>query len=264
VRVRLALLALAAALAGCGGGDDRRETYEAYVRAANDAHARFAPGFEQAQEALSAFAAGERPVRTARELRKAVSTLRAARETLALTEPPEEARTLHARLLRLLDLQARLSLELSLASEYVPQAESVLRAPAASARTLRRALRGAERPEQQSAALRAYADGLGTSVGRFGSLAPPPVLQPWHEAQEQRLGAARALAEELAEAIDARERADVDRALEAYAASLPDARALNRAQRDAVKAFNRRLEEQHRLHAAIVREELRIADTFSS
>ncbi|HVM17190.1 MAG TPA: hypothetical protein VM290_06385 [Gaiellaceae bacterium] len=263
MRRQLALLGLVAALAGCGG-DDRREAYEAYVAAANEAHARFAPGFEDAQKALAAFAEGEAAAPTAKRLRRGVSTLRGAREALALAEPPREARTLHQRLLRLLDLQARLSLELALAADYVPRAERALREPGSSARTLRRALRTAERPQQQSTALRTYAESLTAALTRFGSLAPPPVLAPWHEAQEQRLRAARSLAVQLGAAIDARDRADVDDALAAYGRSLPDARALNRAQVEAVQAFNRRLEQQHRLHAAIVREELRIADTFSS
>jgi hypothetical protein len=260
VRRTAVLVALVAALAGCGGDDDeRREAYEDYIEAANEAQAEFAPGFRRAQAALRTFASGRAGERTATRLRDAAAVVSGARASLALVEPPADARVLHRDLLKLLDLQASLARELSLAAEYVPQVEQALEAPQTAAATLRRALGNATDAPEQSVALRIYADELEEALNALDSLAPPPVLQPWHAAQADRVEASRKLALELADAIDAGSRAGVQEALDAFANAAGNPRAANRAQAEAVKVFNRRLDQQQRLLQRIAREEFRIA-----
>jgi hypothetical protein len=255
----LPLLVLALLAAGCGGGDKRRAAYEDYVSGVNSAQEQFTPGYRSAVAAVRGFGSGSQPGRTAARLQDAASTMRAARASLALLRPPEEARGLHRDFLRLLDLQARLSQELALAAEYVPAVARVLTPPEEAAARLRTAIKDAGGAAQQRAALERYTADLQASIDALDALAPPPVLVPWHQAQAGRLEAGRALAGELASAIAARRPDGVDRALRAYAAAAPDDPALARAQAAAVHAFNGAIRRQQRLYARITREQARIS-----
>lgn len=247
-----ALLVLAASLAGCGG-DDRREAVAAYVEEANRAQAAFRPEFERAEEALREYASEGPSAERAEELREASSALRSAREALAFVEPPPEARALHNDLLRLLDVQARLALELSLVSTYLPAAEEALEPSQAAGRALARALEGAETGPEQAVALRAYAATVFRSVERLAALAPPPLLRSWHDGESSRLRAARKLALDLAAATEGGDREAIGRALAAFEASAPDPASVRLAQAEAVRSFNRQVAEQVRLVTRIAR-----------
>lgn len=251
------MLVLLTLVAGCGG-DKRRDAYEDYVAAANTAQAQFTPGYRSAVAAIRGFGSSSDPARTAARLREAAATVRASRASLALLHPPPEARAMHTDLLRLLDLQARLSQELSLAAEYIPAVARALTPPEDAAVRLRRAIRAAADDDQQRAALAGYAAEVQGSIDELDALAPPPVLVPWHRTQAARLEAAQALASELAAGIAAKRADAVERALRAYASAAPNDPALQRAQTAAVRAFNGEIRRQQRLYQRIAREQAQI------
>lgn len=263
-KARWGLLLLAALAAGCGGGDARQEAVEDYIERANQAQEQFEPGVRAAQSAIRSFAAGRAGPQLAERLRRAATTMRSARATLAAVEPPSEARSLHALLLELLDLQAGLSLELSLAARYLPAAVEAIAPTDLAGAELARVLRQAGSGEEQAAALAAYADEVEGTLAGFDRLAPPPVLGPWHGAQVDRLRASGNLAAGLAAAIEQGDRAAIDRALKAFVDESPDAAAAQRAQEEAVEAFNRRLEQQQELLGTIFREQLELAEELES
>jgi hypothetical protein len=246
------LLALAAVLVGCGGGDDRRQAAAEYLQAANRAQAAFRPAFEQAGVALQEYAAEGGPTATtAAELRDAYSALIGAREALSLVEPPEEARSLHNDLRRLLDVQARLALELSLVSTYLPAADAALRPSQDGGRALAQELERADTAEEQRAALRAYARSVGRSLEALDGLAPPPLLRPWHDGERDRLQASRRLALDVAAATEGGDREAIERALKAFEEAASDPASIRLAQAAAVRSFNRQVDQQLRLVARI-------------
>lgn len=263
MRKAAALIALIAASAGCGGGGDSgREAVESYIEQANEAQAQFQPGVRAAQSAIRSFAAGRSGEQVAERLGQAAATMRSARSALARVEPPPEARSLHEHQLELLDLQVRLSLELSLAAGYLPDAVAAIRPADDSGGALARALRRAKTGEQQAAALASYAQDVDGVLERLAGLGPPPVLKPWHGVQVARLEASRNLAAGLAKGIRQEDRGAIDRALRAFSDQTPDRKVAQKAQAEAIAAFNERLEEQQELLASIYREQAELAEQF--
>lgn len=257
------LVALAVVLAGCRDGDQRREGIEEYIERANRTQAQFDLAFRQAQQSIRAFAAGRATGRTAERLFQASSTIRASRGSLALIEPPPDARSLHADLLRLLDLQARLALEVGLAAEYTTHVAPAIRPAQTAARALARELRSAATGDEQAVALDSYAKAIDAALTRFDALAVPPFLRPWHEDRKERLAESRREALGLAVGIRRRDAGAVRRALDAFTTSEPED-ALRRAQTEAVKEFNRLLDRQERLVNRIAREQAELAEKFGS
>jgi hypothetical protein len=265
VRKAAALIALIAAAAGCGGGGDSgREAVESYIEEANRAQVQFQPAVRSAQNAIRSFAAGRSGEKVAERLREAAATMRSARAALARVQPPPEARTLHEQQLELLDLQVRLSLELSLAAGYLPDAVEAIRPADDAGGALARALRTAKTGEKQAAALAGYAEEVDGVLETLAALGAPPVLKPWHRAQVSRLEASRNLAAGLAKGIRQEDRGAIDRALKAFSAQTPDRKVAQKAQAEAIAAFNERLEAQQELLSSIYREQAELAEKFGS
>jgi hypothetical protein len=249
----LLLVAVALAATGCGG-DSRRDAVESYIQQVNRTQAQLRPAFRDAQAALGAFAAGRVTPATVASLQGGNATMRATRASLALLDPPPEARKLHADLLRLVDLQARLALELSLAADYVTKIGPAVQPAQVAAADLSRHLRAAKTGADQVAALREFAAAVDDSLLRVDALAPPPALLPWHDDQLARLGKSRRDALAIADGIEQRNARAVERALKAFTTSRPAAPA-RESEAAAVKAFNRRLREQEALLRRIAREQ---------
>lgn len=250
-------------MAGCGGGGDERAAVEDYIRTVNRAQAAYTPAFGRARWALGEFAQGRANANTARLLRGTWETMRNVKADLTVLRPPEAAAALHADLLRLVDLQAWIALELSLAAEYLPAAERAIRPADGAADTLRRALADAGDGAAQADALRAYAGRVQAVVEALAALAPPPVLRGWHDGELAQLRASRRLALDLAGGIDAGDDAAVQEALRGFREASPDARAVAKAQVDAVRAFNRRLGEQEDIVLAILRRRAALAQELA-
>jgi hypothetical protein len=248
------LLVAAVAAAGCRG-DDRREAVESYIESVNRAQTRLEPAFRDAQVALRAFASGRVTERTAQRLRGGSATMRATEASLELIEPPAEAKKLHADLLRLVDLQSGLALELSLAADYVLQLGPAAEPAQGAAGALGRELRSAKTGEDQVAALREFAASVGISVARVDALAPPPAMLPWHDDQRRKLAKSRHDALALADAIEERDAPAVEEALKEFTTPASDT-VSRKAQAAAIRGFNKRLRQQERLLTRIAREQL--------
>jgi hypothetical protein len=249
------LLVAAVAIAGCRGDDDRRDAVESYIESVNRAQAKLKPAFTDAQVALRAFAGGRVTQRTAERLRGGSATMRATEANLELIQPPPEAKKLHADLLRLVDLQSGLALELSLAADYVLDLGPAAEPAQGAAGTLGRELREAKTGKEQVAALREFAASVGLTLARIDALAPPPAMVPWHDDQRAKLAKSRHDALALADAIEKRDAPAVEEALKEF--TTPPADTVSRkAQAAAIQGFNKRLNRQERLLARIAREQL--------
>jgi hypothetical protein len=246
-----------ALLAGCRD-DSRRDAVESYIQAVNRTQAQLKPALRDAQDGLRAFAAGRVTESTAARLQGGSATMRATHASLELVEPPPEARKLHSDLLRLVDLQAGLALELSLAADYVTKIGPATRPAQLAASELGRELRSAETGDDQAAALREFAAEVSDALLRVDHLAAPPALLPWHDDQRARLAKSRRDALALASGIERQNAPAVERALKAFTARPPET-AARASQTAAIKTFNKRLREQERLLARIAREQLALA-----
>jgi len=205
VRSRLALIALAAALAGCGGddGDDRREAVSAYIRDANTALQRSAAAFGRADRALRDFSLeGAKAAKSERDLDSALDTLRSVRAALAELRPPVEARKLHADTLELVGVQLELAGDLRGLAGHLPAAARVLRDAEAARAQLQRALESSGTAAEQAAASRAYATSVGRSLADLRALEPPEILADWHAAQLNVLRTSQTLASDLGDALE--------------------------------------------------------------
>ena len=265
MRPATVLLAAVALAAGCGGGgESERDAVKRYISEANRAQAQFRPGVQAAQSAIRSFADGRSGPQVAERLGRASATMRSARAALARVDPPPGARSLHGHQLELLDLQAQLALELSLAASYLPGAVAVIRPADDAGTSLARALRSAADGAAQATALEDYVADLDWTLGRLAALGAPPVLEPWHAAQVARLRASRDLAAGLAGGIRDQDRGAIDRALRSFSSQSPARGPAQRAQREAIAVFNERLEQQEELVTAIYREQAELAEKFGS
>jgi hypothetical protein len=207
----LAVLALPV-VASCG--DNERDSVERYIERANAVQQRFAPQFQQANEAYARFARGDLSARRAdSELSAAEHALRDAREQLARVEAPPPATELHRRLLRAVGLNARFAAESTALARYLPPARRALRRVGEIGRTLRTRLRAAETPPAQADALRRYGDAIQRQYDALYALEPPPILVATHRAQLGRLHASSRLAQQLSDASEARDSRRVARLL---------------------------------------------------
>ena len=251
--------AAAVVIAATGCRDDsRRDAVETYIQSVNRAQARLEPAMRDAQQALREFASGRVTPTTAERLRGGSATMRATQASLARIEPPQEARALHDDLLRLVDLQSGLALQLSLAADYVTRVGPAVQPAQQAAARLGRELRSAGSGGQQATALREFAASVDDSLRRIDLLAPPPALVPWHDDQRKRLAKSREDELALATGIEERNAGAVNRALKAFTTRPPES-ATRASQAAAIKAFNRRLQQQERLLARIAREQTALA-----
>jgi hypothetical protein len=267
VLLALVLVALPAALAGCGGGDDgkeRREAVAEYIRAVNTTQQRFASVYGGADGALRAFGAkGTMGGKTADELAAAAATMRDVRGALVRIEPPAEGRKLHGQLLLLLDLQTRLTRDLSQMARYLPSASAALRSAELARAKLQQSLERSSTVPGQTAAARAYSDDIEEALGDLQGLTPPPVLATWHKGQAKLLRTSSQLGDGLAAGLESGDREQIEGVLRRFQGASRDAAAVARAQVLAVRSFNARVKTQRALVRKIVQEQRRLDRTTS-
>ena len=258
---RLALIALAAALAGCGGGDgdDRRGALTEYIREANMAQQRSATAYAEADAALRAFAIdGEAGARSARELEGVVGTLAETRTEVERLQPPSEAAKLHRDTLLLIDAQAALARDLQGLAGYLPEAGVALGDAEEARVLLQRSLGASDTAAEQAEAARTYARSAAAAAGELRDLDSPDLLDDWHARQLASLRKSRELAERLATALEAGDLKAIETVLSGFGRISREATTTARAQVAAVRAFNRRVRQQRALVAAISREQRRL------
>lgn len=261
MRSRFALIATAAALAGCGGDDEdgRRDAVALYVRDANTTLQRSAVAFAEAERALRAFSLeGKAAAASQRDLTEAAADLRAARADLAEIEPPVEARKLHADMLELVEVQGELARDLAELAGHLPRAAEVLADAEAARARLQRALEQAQTGATQADAARAYAAESGRTLDRLRSLDPPEVLEGWHAGQLEVLRTSQTLARRLADALAAGDEERIRSVVAEFDQLSQTATSAARAQVLAVRDFNERVEAQRDLVRAIESEQRRL------
>lgn len=239
--VLAAVVALAAS--GCGGGgSDRREPVEAYLRQAAAVQARWAKSFERANQHYADFAAGRlKGQAAARETAQVRDEVGAARADFAAVRPPAEARTLHDRMLHVFDLNLALATETAQLAAYVPAEQEVLeRLPAANRHLRRRLASAAGHPGAQASALNAFKTTLDRTVRDLRGLTPPPVLRISHSDHIHALARTARLSGRLRSALRARDAQRTARLLDQLDRAPADRRALAR---DAVEDYGRRVRE---------------------
>ena len=250
-RTVLALWALAALLAAALTAvlllrDSPSDDVSAYIEEVNATQQTFAIRYGSVDRAYREFrlAPAEMEEQLPR-LREAARTLADLRARVAAVEAPPEARTLRERLLAFLRQQELVAEELVTVAEYLPKLGASERPVAVASGRLRTALRTAETPDEQASALARYGTTLIRTAKQLEAIEPPPLLAPAHRS---------ALA--LQSGVRARDQAAVDaatRSLDAATAS-----GSQKAQREAIKAYNGRIREIARLGAALERERLRL------
>ena len=105
-----ALAVAALVVSGCGGSPSERERVTAYLDDAGGVQARWSRALETANRAYADFAAGRLKGDAAvQRMTKARDDVQALRDALATLTPPAEARPLHAKMLRVFDLDLALA-----------------------------------------------------------------------------------------------------------------------------------------------------------
>lgn len=256
--VAAAVLCGVLAAAGCGGTDPR-ERVDAYIRQANAVQERGKARFDAANRSYAAFAKGELTGEDAvPELEAAERAIIATRDGLAALRPPEDARTLHEKLLAAFDANAELAAESTVLARYLPAAADAVRPIARLNRRLRARLEGAQEPEVQGRALERYASGVDGVLGRMRGLLPAPVVRAAHQAQLARLQAVSRLARRLRRAVEARDRARTARLLLRFRRLNREDRAGSRLNAASIRAYNERYRALLRAQAAVQQERARL------
>ena len=149
----VALAGVALVASGCGGTPSARERVSAYLDDAAGVQLRWSRSFDSANRAYADFAAGRlKGDAAAKRMAKTRDDVQALRGALAALTPPGEARALHAKMLRVFDLDLVLATETAQLAAYVPAESAVLaRLPAAN-RRLRQRLAAASRDPAASKA----------------------------------------------------------------------------------------------------------------
>jgi hypothetical protein len=254
-----AAVVAAVALTGCGSDeDDRRSSVNAYIDKVNATQRDAFAEWNRATTAYAAVGRGELTDRQLRNLAEAPRTIRTLRTRIAGLTPPDDAKLLRKRLLRLLDLQANVAAEVSAFARYVEAVSPLEEQVARETLRLRATLQRARTAQPEEEALTQYASRLDDVQERLGQLQPPPALAPWHADQVARVSALRNGARSAARGVV---KADLALIREGVAV-LTDAavgKGVSAADRAAIDAYNRRLIEIRKAAGAVAREQTRLS-----
>ena len=253
----------AVALTGCSSEqDERRSDVNEYIASVNATQLDAVEQWNRVRTAYTAVGQGPPSKSELRSLAAAPLTIRKLRERIAAVTPPEAARRLRARLLRLLDLQTSLAAEVNVFARYVTAVSPLEQRVAGETARLRGALkRSHERgPEQQ--ALTSYATQLDAVQVRLDRLEPPPALAPWHAEQLARVTTLRNGAREASRGLVENDPALIRRGVAALTGAASGA-PVTVADRAAVVAYNGRLTKIRAAAAVVAREQARLAQELA-
>jgi hypothetical protein len=261
----VALSACTLGLAACGGGDDSRERVEDYLREANRVQAGWADSFKRANDAYIAFSRSELSGNRAVEaLDAAERDIRAARTALGELKPPEDARPLHDKLLRLFEMNIDFADQTALLAAYVPASERTLAPLDSTNRRLQRDLDAAEDAGAQARALERFSARLRRIVDGLRGLDAPKVLRVSHQDQVRALSRTRSYSSRLRQALIDQDAERVARLLELFREQPSGAEASRRAlARRAIARYNRRYESLNDAYIEVRREEARLGKAFA-
>jgi hypothetical protein len=257
------VIAVAALMAaGCGGSPSPRELVGAYLADAGSVQTRWARAFETANRAYADFAAGRlKGDAAARQMAKVRDDVKALRDALAALTPPGEARALHAKMLRVFDLDLALASETAQLAAYLPAETATLaRLPTANRRLSRRLAKASRDPAAQARALGAFKLTLDHTVRDLRTLEPPPVLRVGHGDRIRALARTAELSGRLRTALRAGDAVRAARLLDRLERTPPERHTFAR---EAVDAYNRRSEEVRRAVQDVRRAEVSLNRRFT-
>lgn len=239
-------------------GDDSRDEVARYIVAINHVQGTMAGELARLNRAYAGFRAAPaaRPRQVA-ELREAERTLADLARQIRALHVPDEAAKLHEQLLRLLALQSDFAGELTQLAEYLPRLGETTRELTPAGERVRRELAAAKTPAAQARAFARYSVALDRVANKLARLSAPPVLEPARRAEIARLRRLATLGRQLQAAIEEQRVGDVRR-LSDELARLAAIRGATRAERDAVIAYNERLQAIGAQRNALERERRRL------
>jgi hypothetical protein len=251
-------------LAACGGGPDRRERVESYLRDANRVQAGWADSFEQANEAYLAFSRSELDgSRAVEALDEAERDIRAARDALARLRPPADARPLHDKLIRLFEMNIDFADQTSLLAAYVPAAERALGPLDRANRRLQDDLAEADDAGAQAGALDRFSARLRRVLARLDRLEVPAVLRVSHSDQVRALTRTRTYSGRLRQALVDQDAERVAELLELFRGQPSAGGARRKLARRAIARYNRRYQALNDAYIEVRREEGRLDKAFA-
>jgi hypothetical protein len=260
-RLGVALLAsLIVGAAGCGGDerDKQRERVADYIRSEQAVMRRSQPDFERANDAYVAYAKGEAARDVVAQVRRSERTIRNARDGVSVLDPPADARRLHDKLLRYLDINVDLARETTRLAAYVPAADRALSPLDRVNHRLASRLAGADGSAAQARALERFGASLDAIVDSLRDLKAPLVLEPAQANQIRRLESTRALAGKLRRALEQQDAERVARLLKRFR-RIGSARGVRRLLADrALARYSRLLQQLDAAYASVQREQLRL------
>lgn len=260
---RLVLLACAlAAVAASGcGGDDGRDRVESYIREANEVQRKYVKDFEAANKTYVAYSKNElKGSEAIEQLATARDRIAAAENELAELDPPQEAKGLHAKLLRVYDMNGEFAEQTALLASYLDSASGALKPLDRANRQLRRGLREDELKRQERA-LGRFVSALDGVLGKLNALDVPRVLGPTHDAQVARLSRTRRLSAKLRRALLDQDARALATALKRFRKGAPAPS--GRLARQAIKQYDRRYKQLNDAYADVTREQKRLQELFS-
>jgi hypothetical protein len=268
---RLSVLAALVLLTACGGGSHHqtsaaRAAVTAYLARVNSTEAEMQKPLQQVSAATRAFTHphGASAATTTVALAQAQRTLIDLYTRLLLVTPPKAAKPLHSLLLRLIQRQASLAGELRELSIFNPAFAATLQPLVAANASARTQLLGTKKPAKVVAALEAYRVAIEDVAQALHKLQPPAVERPLFEAQLARLDALGATIGQLQGAVRAHDPTATAKFQHAVsvASVLSDSTARQKAQRNAVIAYDNRVASVQALARQVQREHDRLQSTL--
>jgi hypothetical protein len=257
----LAALIVVFSLAGCG--DARRHAVGDYIDSVNAIQSDMRVPLARVESSYRRFGRSGTSTKTqSAALWSAVRSLQELHSRLVRLKPPNDAAAMDRDLIRLTATETAFAREVAIFSDYVPRFRRVLAPLAAASADFRTALQRAHGPAAQVVALRTYRTRLGRIVAGLDRLRPPPVLVPLHTRQLGSLRRVAGLAGLLSTALDRQERARIGPLLTEFEDASQATTTLDaqRAQIDAIRAYNRRLFAIRSLAGRIQQERIALND----
>ena len=175
-------------MAGCGGQSHaRRDAVNAYFDRVDAAQLQVRLHAGPTEKAFAHFSTAHNSKSETRALVRANALLERTRAKLQRVQPPEDARRIHADLVRLYGLESDVARELVAMTRFVPRYDAAL-VPLTPAHTgLAAGLKSAKGWKKIAGAFEQYRLSLAGVLARLGRLSAPPTLRPALEAERVAL-----------------------------------------------------------------------------
>ena len=256
------LLAVVVLASGCGGHSKQRAAVSTYFTQVDNVQLALRAPLLAVEQAYKDFGRKNGPTLTQIEPRlvRAEVTLREVGKRMRALQPPPDARTLHAMLVRLVNDESEIGHEMVQLAEFSPRFSTALAPLSPAGARLRAGFKSAKKATAQAEALDAYADALAGVLRKLRALEAPPAFVPTLESQRRTLGQVRATALSLAEGLRANRRTGLPALIQRFTNAGLASRSLaaQKARIAAITAYNNRITALDRLARQIDLERVRL------